>query len=161
MLLRGRWHDRVLAAAGWVAVVCMGAAVACDRFGPAAADRVRWSVVFSAADTVMALLWLAILALALRRGGIVGRGFSMGWLRWFGKYSYGIYVLHYVLAMLLHDPLKEFVREHVSGSKMAGVVVPGVIVFGLSLVAAYGSYHWYEKPFLRLKRYFAYRRVAA
>jgi peptidoglycan/LPS O-acetylase OafA/YrhL len=63
--------------------------------------------------------------------------------------------------MLLHDPLKEFVREHVSGSKMAGVVVPGVIVFGLSLVAAYGSYHWYEKPFLRLKRYFAYRRVAA
>jgi peptidoglycan/LPS O-acetylase OafA/YrhL len=159
MLLRGPWHDRILAKAGWLFAVCAGLSIVFDRCGSLPLGPLERSLLFSTALTTMALMFFALLALALRRGSVVASGFSVGWLRQFGKYSYGIYVLHYVLGSVLHDPLKQIVHAHVS-SKAAGVLLPGFLVFVLSLVAAYLSYNYYERPFLRLKRYFEYRRNA-
>jgi peptidoglycan/LPS O-acetylase OafA/YrhL len=44
-------------------------------------------------------------------------------------------------------------------SKLAGVAGGGFFSFLVAIVAAYASYHLYEKQFLRLKRYFDYDRA--
>jgi peptidoglycan/LPS O-acetylase OafA/YrhL len=51
-----------------------------------------------------------------------------------------------MLAPLLHE------------NKGAVVAGTGIICFGLSVIAAFLSYNLYERRFLRLKRFFDYRR---
>lgn len=78
-------------------------------------------------------------------------------MRWLGKYSYGIYVLHVILFVYLDQPIRNLIRLHLTSSKGAAVVLTGLLVFLLSITAAYLSYNLYEKRFLRLKRFFDYR----
>lgn len=78
--------------------------------------------------------------------------------RWIGKYSYGIYVYHVILFAYLQEPSRRWIERHITESKGAGVFLCGTFVLALSLVTAYLSYHFYERHFLRLKRYFDYRR---
>jgi peptidoglycan/LPS O-acetylase OafA/YrhL len=54
-------------------------------------------------------------------------------LEWIGKYSYGIYVYHVILLFLFGD---------------IGIL--------LSFPVAFLSFHLFESPFLKLKKYFAY-----
>jgi peptidoglycan/LPS O-acetylase OafA/YrhL len=61
-------------------------------------------------------------------------------LRWFGTYSYGLYVLHRFVIRGLE----------ISGWD-AGDPTFAVMAFGLSCVVAWISYNAYELPFLRLK----------
>ena len=78
-------------------------------------------------------------------------------MRWLGKYSYGIYVFHLILFFYLDKPLRSFIAAHLTPDKGVEILLTGVLVFILSLIAAYLSYNLYEKPFLRLKRFFDYR----
>ena len=64
-------------------------------------------------------------------------------LRAYGKYSYGIYVLHVLL-------LPFFVFLH----PLLGSVGFALYICVLSLVAGWLSWHLYEVHFLRLKRFF-------
>jgi peptidoglycan/LPS O-acetylase OafA/YrhL len=77
-------------------------------------------------------------------------------LRWFGKYSYGAYVLHPLLEPWIQIwlPIERVVR--VTGSEVAGVVGCAGFGIGVSMVAALACWHLYEKHFLTLKRYFEY-----
>jgi peptidoglycan/LPS O-acetylase OafA/YrhL len=76
-------------------------------------------------------------------------------LRWFGKYSYALY--------LFHLPIRGAVRDLVYGEErlltIGGSKLPGQLLFYaisivLSGVAAYASWHLFEKHFLKMKRYF-------
>jgi peptidoglycan/LPS O-acetylase OafA/YrhL len=87
--------------------------------------------------------------------GVAGRArwfaasLSVSPLRAIGKYSYGMYVIHYPLNRYLTRPWME--ARHVSYS--AGIAYACAMV-AVSFGLAYVSYHVFEKRFLALKRYF-------
>jgi peptidoglycan/LPS O-acetylase OafA/YrhL len=85
------------------------------------------------------------------------RWLRSGFLRFFGRYSYAIYIVHTaVLAGLNHY------RPFANLSKIGGYALPVQTVWalayvGLSTGIAMLSWHLVEKHFLRLKRFFPYR----
>ncbi len=107
--------------------------------------------------TVLAVASASLIAWSLRAGSMCGRLFEMGPMRFLGKYSYGIYVLHVLVLSAMNLPLRA-VLLGVTHSKMVAVMGAGLASLAVSIVAAYGSYHLYEKPFLKLKHRFDYTR---
>src|SRR5260370_9313484 len=85
------------------------------------------------------------------------RFFTHPMLRFFGKYSYGLYVFHYPLSCLLSQPVRIFIDAHFH-RKVLGVIAGAIVVFIATTLAAILSYHFYESPFLSLKKYFIYRK---
>ena len=96
----------------------------------------------------------SLLAWSLR-AGLFSQMCRSHFLRFFGKYSYGLYVLHMTFLPLLTRLLRPFLF-HQSGSKAVAVAGTAVLVVAISSGAAWLSFHLYEKRFLRLKRYFEY-----
>lgn len=106
----------------------------------------------------LAVFFSALVTLAggAPRNSLIERVLAPTWLTTFGKYSYGIYVLHLAV-------------EHHWFIRFPGWVLPGrdarnfpsmlISIFErsfASLVVAYLSYHLYEQWFLRLKDLFDY-----
>jgi peptidoglycan/LPS O-acetylase OafA/YrhL len=85
--------------------------------------------------------------------------FSNSILRFFGRYSYGLYVYHYSVSGLFLHPLRAFFYTHLH-SKGLAVLLEGMTSGAVSLTIAILSYHLFEIRFLHLKRFFAYSRRA-
>ncbi len=107
--------------------------------------------------------WLAgvlvILAVVSPPSSRLGRLIGSRFLRFFGKYSYGLYVFHW---MLLPSFKKFFPAEQLIarlGSPLAGQLSYIVLAIGMSVVAAQLSWHLFEKHFLGLKDKLAPTRV--
>ena len=114
----------------------------------------------SVRETMIAGCFAALIAWSLQPASAPSWIFERRWLLFLGKYSYGIYILH----VFVMGPLNPILRRHLNDwthSKLASVVVSAGVCLFLSILAAYVSFHVYEKRFLRLKRYFAYDRVPA
>lgn len=107
-------------------------------------------------ESIIAIGCTALIAMALLPASRTARLFDLSALRFFGKYSYGLYVYHYTLDMIFTAHLRAFFLRH-THSKGISVVAGGFIVLLLSVAVAMLSYHLYEKPFLKLKRFFNYR----
>lgn len=71
--------------------------------------------------------------------------FSIGWLRWLGAISYGLYVFH--------PTCFRIVREFVAPSSFFADIA---LSFGLTITIAYLSFRYFESPILRLKHRFRY-----
>lgn len=77
-------------------------------------------------------------------------------LRFFGKYSYGLYIIHGLFAPLLERLVPtEYVLQSCTSPILGATVIVGAKT-ALSTVGALLSWHLVEEPVLRLKRYFAY-----
>ena len=74
------------------------------------------------------------------------------WLRVLGRYSYGVYVIHYPLILVLR-PLFDWARTApaIGSWSLPTATVCFISGSGLSLVLAMASYHLFERHFLRLK----------
>ena len=105
--------------------------------------------------SALALCFGSLLVWSLRPQSRVQTIFQQPTLRFFGKYSYGIYVLHVPAITLLLYPLRGLFRD-LTHSKGLAVAGSGIIALVLSVLAAVLSFHLFEKPFLRLKRFFDY-----
>ncbi len=111
-------------------------------------------VVFGHSVLMLGLLaiifsWL-IYAAITRTSGFIFRLFSHRILRSLGKYSYGLYVLHLPIAFLtLRTKISWISSEHIWAE-----IELFILFFGASILAAFLSWHLYEKHFLKLKRYF-------
>jgi peptidoglycan/LPS O-acetylase OafA/YrhL len=109
--------------------------------------------------TVLALGFACLIAWSLQEGTACSWIFQRGWLRFLGKYSYGLYVLHVLVLSELALPLRKMLLG-ATHSKAFAVLGAGLMCIGISIVAAYASYHLYEKHFLKLKHRFDYSRRA-
>jgi peptidoglycan/LPS O-acetylase OafA/YrhL len=159
LLFRSRLHDRVLRAAAWIflaGAVSGVLLVYASNHGPFLNTPNGYQFFLAFNFSSIALASVGLIALSLR-SPLVSRLCTLYPMRWLGKYSYGIYVLHLILFSYLDQPLRHFFSTHVTSNKGVEIVANGVLIFLLSLIAAYLSYHLYEKHFLRLKRYFDYR----
>jgi len=107
--------------------------------------------------TLIGITFAALITMALRTGSTTQRIFQNKGLRFFGKYSYGLYVFHYSIAETCSPLVRKFVDDRFH-SKALGVISGAAVVLALSLIAALLSYRFYEEPFLKLKRYFSYNR---
>ena len=90
--------------------------------------------------SLIAATYGAVLVIALIHPKI----FSVAILRMFGKYSYGMYLFHLPLMSLLMR-MKPM---------LSWAYLPICLVLNLGVAAL--SFHFFEQPILRLKKYFAY-----
>ena len=107
---------------------------------------------------------LAVSAALLMLASLVDAG---AWNRWLqvalataalrsvGRYSYGMYVIHYPIILVMGRFVPRF-REDFGSAYIFPLL--GVITL-LSYAAAFVSYHALEKHFLRMKRWFVPTRV--
>jgi peptidoglycan/LPS O-acetylase OafA/YrhL len=135
-------------AAGALAVTALCFAALCasqhsvDRANP---------VISTWGYSLLALGYGAILVLSL---GLLSGFFSSGILRFFGKYSYGLYLYHFPLTVVL-EPLKMPIIQHLH-SLAAGSVAYLAACLGVNLLVAGLSFRFIESPVLRLKSRFEY-----
>jgi len=160
-VLRTNWRTKILRIAPAIFAACLLACIVIavvnhtaewDEGATAATRGLMPTVGF----TFIGLGSAALIALSLRTGMVqsVFRNFI---LRFFGKYSYGLYVYHYSLDEALKAPLRTWLYGHIH-SKGMSVILEALLVGALSVFIAVLSYHLYEVQFLRLKRFFEYNR---
>jgi peptidoglycan/LPS O-acetylase OafA/YrhL len=94
-------------------------------------------------------VWLIYAAITQTSGHII-RFFSKPVLRWFGKYSYALYVLHLPIAFLFLRSDIPWISPHHALAELELFF----LFFGCSVITSFLSWHLYEKHFLKLKRYF-------
>jgi peptidoglycan/LPS O-acetylase OafA/YrhL len=106
--------------------------------------------------TIVALCSAVILLLAIQsaKDSWFGRFFRAGILRFFGRYSYGIYAIHpFVLyicwLMLGPEKIKSHISSHFLQENTFRFVAFPIFV-GLAVL----SFELYEKQFLKLKKFF-------
>jgi peptidoglycan/LPS O-acetylase OafA/YrhL len=152
ILIRGKHTDMLakvapyvlgVAAAGLLAV--FAASRTTDHEGP-------WIDTFG--FTMIAFASAGLLVLAVLRHGMVYQLFSTQTLRTVGKYSYGLYLYHFPLAVLL-DPMKPPLG-HLLHSEIAGKVIFVTVSLVINLGLAWASFVLFESPIMKLKRRFGY-----
>jgi peptidoglycan/LPS O-acetylase OafA/YrhL len=91
---------------------------------------------------------------------LIGRLWNSRLLQFFGKYSYGLYVFHYLLLPLfrLWFPMQAIIDA--TGSVLLARLLFIAVSTAASVVAALLSWHLFEKHFLKLKDVWAPSRTA-
>jgi peptidoglycan/LPS O-acetylase OafA/YrhL len=104
--------------------------------------------------SMLAVLMGAVLILAVGRPahGLLERLLSWAPLRFLGRYSYGLYVLHHPISILLpRAGLTIAAFPEWMGSQMPGFVFFGLAAGGLSIGLALLSWHLWESRFQGLR----------
>jgi peptidoglycan/LPS O-acetylase OafA/YrhL len=106
--------------------------------------------------SLLAVFYGAVLVLAVTTPAStpLGRFFHQPLLRFFGKYSYGIYVFHPFLIYAFALAKETDTTGALDTTTAEAIRVLSIVV--LSVVSAWLSWHLFEKRFLNLKRYFEY-----
>lgn len=131
-----------------------------------------WHAAIGSADAVvlplrglaLALLFALVIFSASSDDGpaFLKRALRAGWLRWLGKYSYGLYVFHGLLAygLHIHEGVTEALTQRL-GSHGLAMAVQVAASMALSVFVAVLSYELFESRLLKLKKWFDYRARAA
>jgi peptidoglycan/LPS O-acetylase OafA/YrhL len=103
-----------------------------------------------------AIAFASLIALALQPRSWASRLGNVAWLRTFGRYSYGLYLIHFLPKPEV-ERLTNWLQQRLGQwpGHIAGIFLFAAYV-ALALGVAALSYHSLELPLLRLKKYFAY-----
>ena len=105
--------------------------------------------------TLLAAAFAALIGWAMRPHSLGEAFFSIAPLRWFGRYSYGIYVIHFIVSNTYTIGYRpRMLIDEQWHSKLLGVALGGLPTLAVTLILAWLSYRFFESPFLRLKKYF-------
>jgi peptidoglycan/LPS O-acetylase OafA/YrhL len=102
--------------------------------------------------TAIAIFCACLVYYAHQGRGWIAAVCSQAWLRFFGRYSYGLYIYHGLLVVFLFPlvyPIQRFVHSVFWGS-----ILYLLFSLGLTLGIAMMSYHFFEAPILALKKRF-------
>jgi peptidoglycan/LPS O-acetylase OafA/YrhL len=154
LLLRTHWRERVLSYSPVVFIACAS---------PVLLERVirhgtPWTNTLFMPTFGFSLIGIgsaSLIAMSLRSNSVAHRAFSLPALRFFGRYSYGLYIVHYSVQGLFGASLYPFFYKHLHVKFLSDLLSAGVIL-GISTLLAVLSYHLLEIHFLKLKRYFSY-----
>jgi peptidoglycan/LPS O-acetylase OafA/YrhL len=103
---------------------------------------------------LLAVFFTCILLRTIQSGTFFSRLGRTRILRFFGKYSYGMYIYHvlfFPIVSRLLPPLQRLLH-----SRAWGGVAYVLVVLGLTCIVSVLSYQLYEKHWLRLKSHFSY-----
>lgn len=152
LAVRGPIRDRVFRAAipcFWIGLVaCCGIASATGNF-----DWERNYAVNAYGYSAVALASVSLIAMALQAGSLIDSLMRASWLRFLGRYSYGIYVYHILVSALVTRAIAPYVH---SPGLLRIVFI--VVAASVSILISVVSFNYFEKPFLSMKRFFNYDR---
>jgi peptidoglycan/LPS O-acetylase OafA/YrhL len=136
-----------------VMFVISGFTLATIFLGRGRFDHVDWVVQVAGMTPLVAFFGSAVI-LAPYASGWAGDVLRSKGLRFFGKYSYGIYVWHGLLIAHFDRwfPFRRYLYE--TGSFTFAILLHAVLSGAASVAVAWASYKFLESPFLRLKRRF-------
>ncbi len=77
--------------------------------------------------------------------------FDNGILKFFGKISYGLYVYHWPVYILLFSFFRDFFLININISYRMAETGSGILVTAAATLLSVISYRYFEKPFLKLK----------
>ena len=97
---------------------------------------------------------LVVLVLYCRRDSVWGAVWRATWLRFFGKYSYAMYVFQYPLIPLLVPILSAEVFSAYFASNLWGRAIYIAVMTALTTGIAFVSWHTFERHFVALKNHF-------
>ena len=117
--------------------------------------RLRNLWIFGFRYTLLCFMFSALIVWALTERTFVHSLFQARWLRFFGKYSYGLYVLHLIILPPVQIRARAFLVAHLH-NKPLSVVLSAIFGLAICTLAAFLSFHILEKHSLRLKRFFDY-----
>jgi len=138
-----QWSAPVFIIAGGILIIICCVRHTVDRY-----DFVIATIGYS----LIAIVYGALLLGSLRKGSWLGHLFSAKLLRFFGKYSYGLYLYHLPLASLLH-PMRDYFISRTQ-SFLTGSAVYLTSALAINLIVACLSFYLFESPILQLKTHF-------
>jgi len=103
----------------------------------------------------VALLFGGLLLHALQQGTWANWIGNVGWLRFFGRYSYGMYIFH---DLLNTAGLMRWMQMKMHSLALGGMVYV-VMMLAITTVVSVLSYELFEKQFLKLKDRFSYSAI--
>ncbi len=115
---------------------------------------------YSALALLFGFLILAVVD-SSKPAGWLRRVVEARWLRFFGKYSYGIYVLHWPIHLLGQRWLAAWMAEGTPLTRLGHLVVYIAGNLVVSTVAAVAVWHMVERRFLALKNVWGQRNTSA
>jgi peptidoglycan/LPS O-acetylase OafA/YrhL len=152
MVRRDRGAAPLVARSGKVALALGAAVLAISAF--CAMTDLWLPVLHQLRNSGYALLFGALVLLSLGpRSSPLARLFQTPMLRFFGKYSYGLYVYQGLITWVLLEKVDDPLRGLLGNGPLAATV-RGSLGFAVSLAFAVPSYELYERRFLALKRHF-------
>jgi len=107
----------------------------------------------SGLDTAFALLFVGILLAAVSftgTRGLLTAIWKLRWLRFYGRISYGLYMVHILVFVVLGN-FDRGMEKYGTRGNLTIILVRMVASTMIATLLWYG----FEKPILRLKRYFA------
>ena len=157
LAVRGPMREHVLRSARWVFwAACAGCIAIAIRGGNF--DFVASHSVNLIGYTLLAFAGSALIGMALRNGTLTQRFFTAAPLRWLGRYSYGLYLWHWIVNILTASLGAGFFAHFLTSPALIRLA-RAAVQLAIALPLAVASFHFYEKPFLKLKRFFNYDRT--
>ncbi len=137
------------------------AAISLVLGGWCAATHLGLPVLHPLRTTLYAMFFAALTLMSVQdpRQSLVARQFHASWLRLLGKYSYGLYVYHGILAQHMHQLHVQEKLASLLGGHSRGMIAYALVGASVSLLVAALSYELFERRFLALKQFFESRRT--
>lgn len=104
-------------------------------------------------STFSMLFGLLVYDIINRQTKIISAALDIGVLKFFGRISYGTYIFHWPLYLLLNPSIAGWAKENFTA--MPAPVFSSVVLTILSFIIGYLSFRFFESYFLRQKKHFA------
>ena len=105
--------------------------------------------------TFSAIFAILIYESVKKENKVIAAIFTSAFLRFLGKYSYGFYIFHWPVYLLLKPLTDRFTTNFFTAESTTQLVLSSVIASIAGLAVSVLSYHLFEKHFLSLKKKFA------